>query len=488
MTEESDIKQRIVSGFAWEFATRMIIQAVSWISTFLVARVLNPADYGIVAISGVFTGLFLMISNLGLSAGLVHRPSITKEERDGVFWLSLMLSVVMYAVLYMAAPFISSFYPDMPLLPSILRVAGLMMIFSSLNVVPTAMTMRRLNFKFASLVELGVQFITTFGTLWMAFTGHGAWSLIVPVVAGQIFSVLAYARQHEGLPSLRFKFHNIVPIARYGAALISARMLEFFQQQVGTFISGSVLGKNPVGYFFYASQLAGIPLSKLGGMFQKVAFPAFSSVNRSSGSVLDVFLTMHRYLLLVASPILVGMALVAHDLTVVLVTERWLPMVPVLQMLAVLNIFRISAMLIPTTLECCGNAKASLHFQLVSCAVLPLAMFAGVQHGLIPMVAALCAAYPLVYIYLVSKLVRQFNFPVMVFFKSWTPVVVANTLMAITVFVLGGGLIKMEPLMRLVSIIPAAAIVYTGSLMIFFPREWAHLKKGLSVLRRKRAV
>lgn len=481
----ADVTKKIVSGFAWELGTRIIIQAISWVSTFLVARMLNPSDYGVVAVSGVFTGIFLMFSNMGLSAGLVNKDHITHEDQDAVFWLSLLLSVMLYAALYLGAPFISTFYPDMPLLTTIIRTAGLMMIFSSLNIVPMAMVMRRLNFRFGSLVDLVGQFIITFGTLGMAYKGYGPWSLIIPVIGGQIFSVLIYSRHHERFPRLAFNLRNVFPLIKYGTTLISARMLEFIQQQVGTFISGNKLGKDAVGHYFYANQLASIPMSKLGGMFQKIAFPALSSIKRSERSAADIFLMMHHYLILCSFPILVGMALVARDLTVVAVTEKWLPMVPVLQLVCFLNLFRISAMLIPATLEACGNANASLRFQLVSVIVIPVAMLIGVKHGLVAMVVAWCAVYPLIYIYIINILLRQLNISPWVFIKSWLPTVTANLVMSICVLSVGHIMLSSTSLSRVCVLVSIGMLAYALTLRFIFPAEWINLKRGLAVLRNK---
>ena len=484
----NEIERKMVSGFAWELGTRIIIQAISWVSTFLVARMLNPGDYGVVAVSGVFTGAFLLFSNMGLSAGLVNSDEVTKEDQDAVFWLSLIFSIVLYSILYISAPFINTFYADMPMLTGIIRTAGLMMVFSSLNIVPMAMVIRQLNFKFASLVDLAAQFIVTCGTLGMAFSGYGPWSLIIPVIASQFFSVVVYSKKHSHFPQIFFRFSKVSPIIKYGLTLMSARILEFVQQQVGTFISASKLGKEAVGHYFYANQLAGIPLTKLGSMFQKIAFPALSSIKRSEASASDVFLAMHHYLILCSFPVLIGMALTARDLTVVLITAKWLPMVPVLRLMCLLNLLRISAILIPATLEGCGNAGASLRFQILSASIIPIAMVIGVQHGLLSMVVALCIVYPFIYLYVLKLLLKELDISWWAFFKTWIPTLTANFLMALCVILVGQLMINSSPLFRVCTLVPLGALSYLISLRLIFPKEWVNLRRGIAILRGRDAL
>ena len=124
----SSFNQKILHGFAWEAITRLIVQIASWVSTIWVARLLAPEDYGVVAISGIFTGLFLTFSIMGLTNSLINKKDITKSDKANVFWASTATALLVYSLLYLAAPSIALYY-KLAELELIIQVAGLMWSF-----------------------------------------------------------------------------------------------------------------------------------------------------------------------------------------------------------------------------------------------------------------------------------------------------------------------------------------------------------------------
>ena len=149
----NEVIKKVVSGFAWEGMAKVIVQILSWISTIYVARVLNPDDYGLVAISGVFVGLCLLIGGLGLSAGIIQKKEVSKEEKDGVFWVSLIINFTLLGSLYLAAPWVALLY-ELPLLEDIIRVAAFILVLSSLSLVPHAEKVRALDFRFTAVSRM----------------------------------------------------------------------------------------------------------------------------------------------------------------------------------------------------------------------------------------------------------------------------------------------------------------------------------------------
>jgi len=474
------IHKKIVRGFAWEAATKACIQLLSWVSTFLVARMLVPEDYGLVAISGIFTGFCLLLSNMGLSAGIVNKKDITVEELDGVFWLSLLLGVSLYVVLFFASDFIGSYYGNSEL-PKVIRYAGLILIFSSINIVPIAQTMRELDFRFSSLVEMFGQLVTTVATLVLAYHGYGAWSLVYSVLVGQIAIVFPYLVRYSRFPSLRFRFATILPIIRFGATLVSSRLVAFLNQKSATFVVSSMLGERAAGVYFFSSNLAALPITKIGEIFQRVAFPALSSLKRNDADPKVVFLQMHRYLVLIVFPVLIGMALVAPEAVKVLVGDKWLESIPILQVLCVINIFVASGILIPPTLQGLGKAGLTLKFEMLNLVVLPAAMFVGARHGLTTMMYAWCLAYPLLYMLLLYRLVAELQIKWPDFFATCTPAVVSSIAMAcavISVKYFAATMVAQLPLLLLE--VAGGGMVYLGVIALCFPREISDVKRVIA--------
>jgi len=275
---DKNIVNKVISGFAWEGSVKVIVQALSWISTIYVARILNPEDYGIVAISGIFTGFCLLIGGMGLSAGIIQRREITRQQKDGIFWLSLLFNLVVFAFLFVIAPLVAEFY-EIDILTDIIRIAGSILIFSSLSMVPHAEKVRDLNFRFTAITGMLSSFIVTLTVFLMAIYGYGVWSLVVSVLVGEMFIALVYISQLNHIPRLGIILADVMPVVRYGAVIMASRILHFCNATVGVFISGVFLGEKSTGYYQFSNTIARLPTKKIGDIFNDISFASLSKIH-----------------------------------------------------------------------------------------------------------------------------------------------------------------------------------------------------------------
>ena len=145
-----NFKNKLVKGFAWQASTKLFVQIFSWVSTVWVARLLVPEDYGLVAMSGLVVGIFIMLATTGFAAGVVNRVTISKAELDTVFWLSIIMGCFLYGIVFLIADIVAEFYEE-DKLAGIIKVAGLTVLFCALKIVPSAIALRALDYKVISL-------------------------------------------------------------------------------------------------------------------------------------------------------------------------------------------------------------------------------------------------------------------------------------------------------------------------------------------------
>jgi O-antigen/teichoic acid export membrane protein len=413
----SSFNQKILHGFAWEAITRLIVQIASWVSTIWVARLLAPEDYGVVAISGIFTGLFLTFSIMGLTNSLINKKDITKSDKANVFWASTATALLVYSLLYLAAPSIALYY-KLAELELIIQVAGLMVVISPLSVVPRAILLRDLRFKEVALIAMATNLTVAITTFYLAYNGWGYWSLILSTVGAQIVELMLLFCVARYWPTRPANIKTIWPLYKYGLNILGARLVSYLNGAWPVIFTSNYLGKTPTGHFQMASTLASLPMSKIGEIFFKIAFPAFSHIQDDRLQAKRVFLAMHKYLFMIIAPMFVGIALTAPEFVPLLIGEKWLPVVMPLQIICMANILAGSALIIPRVFEGLGEASASLKYQVVVAIITPAAMLFGVQWGLKGLLIAWALSTPLSYFFLLRKLCALIDLGLSEFFAS----------------------------------------------------------------------
>ena len=343
---------------------------------------------------------------MGLTNALVNKKNIFEYDKANVFWAGALLAALVYTFLYIIAPYISAFY-EMPELTAIVRVGGLMVVISPLSVVPRAVLMRDLEFKKLALVNLVIGLVGTALALTLAIYGWGYWALILSTVIAQalelviLFSIAAY------LPTRPSRLNELVPMFKYGLNILGARLVAVLNKNWPTIVISYHVGKTHTGYFQMANTLAGLPMTKIGEIFTKIAFPAFSVIQDDIERSKQVFLSMHKYLFMVVAPMFVGIALTAEEFIPILVGEKWLDIVVPLQLICLANIFSGSGLLIPHMFEGLGDAKSSFRYELLITFISPIALLVAVPWGFEAMLFAWAVSVPISYTYLLNKLFKS---------------------------------------------------------------------------------
>ncbi|AFU98953.1 lipopolysaccharide biosynthesis protein [Simiduia agarivorans] len=478
---EMDLHKKLVSGFAWEAACKASAQVFSWISTIYVARVLAPADYGIVAISGIFVGLSLMLGGLGLCAGVIQKKGVTKAEMDGVFWLSMGLNGLVFGILFCLAPFIAKWYA-IPMLTDVIRVAAFILLISGLSIIPRAIKLKELDFRFTSLAGMTGGFIITLTAFLLAWSGYGIWSLVVSTLAGELVLTVIYFYGSSWRPSFHYSWVEVKPIARFGVGLMMSRMVQFFNGKTSVIVSGGVLGEVSTGYLQFSETLARMPTDKIGGLFQSIAFASLSKVQDDVELSKNLLFRFHRYLVFVSYPILLGAAFVAEDLILIVLTDKWLPMKTALQLVCCVAAMSVSLLLLPRFLESIGRVNEVFKFQITLAVMSLIAMLVGAQWHLEGMILALLLVYPLLYIQILKYVLPRISSSIGEFLKSFIDVILVNVVFIVSLWCVSILYDELSPLLRLICAVASGGLIY-GLLIIVFMR--ADIRALLEIIRKK---
>jgi len=457
-----------VRGFAWQASTKLFVQIFSWVSTIWVARLLTPDDYGLVAMSGLVVGIFIMLATTGFAAGIVNRVNIGKAELDTVFWLSIGLGFGLYTIIFFIADAVADFYEEDEL-SNVIKVAGLMVLICAVKLVPSALALRALDYKIISLNEMLGAFVGILVTLVMAMFGYKYWSLILGTIAAEVVKTLVYYLVYRYVPSFVFKIRLVFDLLYFGVTLLFASALKYISGSIPIFLLSTFTTTTTTGYYQMAYTFGSLPSNKVGSLFSNLIFPAMSRIKNDNAMAKNTFIQMHTSLLFVTGPMFIGLALVAEPLINVILTPTWSPIILPFQVICVIAIFQMSSLFITRAIEGLGDAKVSFKYQLYAIIICGSCMWVGVYNwDLKGMLVGWLVSSPIVYIYLLMNIAKKLEIQLSEVLKMYLPLITCLLFMSLSTFLLLQFVFAgLSPILKLISASLCGALVFFGASFLF---------------------
>lgn len=368
----------IVRGLKWTTGSKLVSQLITWGVTIFVMRLLEPADYGLLAMAAVFLALLGMFTEIGLGPALVQQVETSLQKQKQAFGVILLMNFLLFVLLNVAASSIASFYAE-PKLVSVIRVMSLQFLIIPFGVIPEVILQRRLDFKLRSLSDLGSTVIGSLVTLSLALSGFGVWSLVIGNLVGFLFRVIFFnlAAPFVVLPS--FSLQGMREILVFGGNVTGSKFLWFIYTQADAVIVGRVLGSDLLGIYSVALHLASLPVQRVSAILNQVTFPAFSRFQLEREMIANQVLKAIGLIAIVAFPVLWGMSAVAPELIPLLLGEKWSLAIFPMQALAIVMPFRAIVGFIPSITDAIGRPDIGFSNAKLGCIVMPLAFFVGTR-------------------------------------------------------------------------------------------------------------
>lgn len=329
-----NLKEKTAKSIAWGAVNNGATQVLNLVFGIVLARLLSTEDYGIVALLTIFTTLAGCIQSAGFSQALANLKPPTRKDYNAVAWFNILAGFSMYIILFFCAPLIARFF-HLPVLTDVSRLVFLAIPLSALGIVPNAklwIELRNRELAIAAIISL---IISGCAGMWLAFHGYGYWSLAwqqIIFIGMSTIIKYGFTRWH---PSLPIDFSPIRRMFGFSSKMLLTNMLTVVSQNVLTFIFGKLLPIGVVGQFNQANKWNTMGHSFISNTMAQVAQPVLTNAGDEAGRQLRVFRKMLRFTAFVSFPLMLGLALVAHEFIVITIGEKWLPAVPLLQMLCV---------------------------------------------------------------------------------------------------------------------------------------------------------
>ncbi len=327
MVKQQYTKGKIITSLFWKLMERTGTQLVQFVVQIILARLLLPSDYGAIAVVNVFIIIANIFVQTGFNTALIQKKDIEEVDYSSVFYMSLLIAIVLYLAVYFSAPFISTFY-EYKNLVEVLRVLGVLLFIGALTSIQNAVISRKMQFKklfFSSLI--GIVLSGGVG-IYLAYCGFGIWSLVVQQLLAQVLIAITLFIIVDFRPKLLFSLNRVKSLFSYGWKLLLAALIDNLYMNLYSLIIGKKYSLGQLGYFNRGKQFPSLLIMNINGSIQSVLFPALASYQDDRQTVKKVLRRSIATSAYLVFPAMVGLAVIAKPLVVILLTEKWLPAVP----------------------------------------------------------------------------------------------------------------------------------------------------------------
>lgn len=331
-----ELKQQTTKSFAWNFLDKVGYQVISLLVGLVTLRLLTPTDFGYTGALAVFTMLSNLLVESGFTAALVRREHNSDKEYTAAFWFNLLLSVILYGILFVSANAIASYY-RMPVLSTLARVLFLAIIVNSFTIVQNIILQKELQFKRLTTANLTGMIVSGIITIWMAATGWGYWALAAQQLSQVIVKAILLWKMSKWRP-VRIglnDFRIIGELFSFSALLILASGITTVVRYIYNLFIGPRYSTEEMGYYSQGYKYHLVLHSIVSSSITGVAYPVLSKLNGDPERQMAYIHKIVKMTAFVTFPMMAGFYALADNFVHVIVTDKWMPMVPYLRLLLI---------------------------------------------------------------------------------------------------------------------------------------------------------
>ncbi len=475
---------RVRNALAWRWGSQLAAQFITWGSTLIVVRLLDPSDYGLFAMSQVFVTALNFLNGWSFASSLIQAEKVGQREIGQVFALLLVTNGMLAMTQFAFAPVVADYYGQAAV-ADLLRVQALIFLTMPFSALPTALLARRLEFRSQGIANLVAAIVASLTALGLAWAGFGVWALVYAPIA--LFGVRGLIMSIAARLWVRpvFDLRGAGRLMGFGGALTLCQLFWIIQSQSDIFIAGRLFDTHDLGLYSEALFLTLIVTGRFIPPLNEVAFPAYAELHKSGRSLGPYFLKTVQIVLLVVSPIYIGLALTAPEAILVIFGPKWVEMTPIVAGLAVVMPLMAVQIICSPTCTATGKERIYLATSIAGAAIFATSFYIGVRFGPQGLVHAWWVAAPLLLAFTLALTLPQIDLSIQRLLGGAVPPIAACAVMALAVF----GLRLMLPgdlpaPITLAILACGGAATYAGVLLLVWPDV---VRSGIAMLRQRPA-
>lgn len=326
-------KDKIIYSLIWKFLERGGTQVVQFIIQVVLARLLMPEDYGIIAIVMIFISIANVFVQNGFNTALIQKKMIDNIDLSSVFFLNLFVALILYIIIFFVSPFIAKFY-DLPIITNVFRILSLTLFFGAINSIQQAIVARKLQFKRYFLSSLVGIIISAFVGIVLAYNNYGVWSLVFQQLSNTLIITIVLWFTVKWRPNLSFSITRVKSLFSFGWKILCSSLIDTIYNNIYDLVIGKKYSSKDLAFYNKGKQFPSVIIQNMNSSISSVMLPVFSKQQDNKDKLKKL---MRRSIVTssyIVFPISIGLIVVAKPLIITVLTEKWINAVVFLQLLA----------------------------------------------------------------------------------------------------------------------------------------------------------
>lgn len=362
--DKNESKSIVLTSLFWKVMERGGTQGVQFVVQIILARLLLPEEYGLIALVTIFISIANVFVQSGFNTALIQKKHVDSVDLSSVFYVSMMVSIVLYIILYIFAPNISLYYNNNQL-TAIIRVLSITLFFGSLSSIQNAIIARELKFKklfFSSLIAMVLSGIIG---VYLAYIGFGIWALVIQQLCNQISITIILWISVSWRPQLLFSLDKVKELFSFGSKILISSLIDTMYSNVRSLLVGKIYTPSTLGYFNRGQQFPALIVTNVNGSIQSVMLPTLSIEQDNKLRVKSIVRRSIITSSFILFPMMIGLAVIAKPLVLIILTEKWLPAVPFLQIYCLSYVFWPIHTANLQAINAIGRSDIFLHLEII---------------------------------------------------------------------------------------------------------------------------
>lgn len=377
-----DLKHKTKVGLYWKFIEQFSMYGMQFIIGIVMARLLDPTDFGTAALPAVFVAIAQVFIDSGFALALIRKPEVTNKDLSTSFYYSLIVGIVLYLTIFICAPFIADFY-GVPILMPLIRVTTLTFIWNPLLTPQTVILNRKLDFKTPARISIINKIISGAVGITIAYNGYGIWALVAASLTASILGLIQTWFAVRWIPTERWCKESFKYLWNFGNKMVISGLLRTLYANIVPVILGKFSGTAQLGVYNRSAQFASLPSANLTGIINTVTYPVLSKMVDDNDKLRANFIKMVKVSSFVVFPIMLLMSALSEPLIITLVTDKWAECIPVLQIMCFTYMFQPVHIMNINLLQVMGRPDLTLRLEIITKCIFPFFIIAAISQGII---------------------------------------------------------------------------------------------------------
>ncbi len=459
------LKQKTIKGLFWSGFSQAGKQISQFIITIILARLLSPDDFGLLAMATVFVNFVMIFSEMGISSALIQKQDTHDRHYYSAFWLNIVVGLCLTLFFIAVSPLIARFYKKPELVP-ILAVISLNFFLSSFVIIQQTILTKEMDFRKLAIRDVIAVIIAGIVGVVLAYNGFGVWSLVFQSVIFTLANAVLLWTLSSWRPKFSFAIQDIKDIFNFSANLTGFQIANYFSRNIDQLLIGKFLGTQALGYYSLAYKIMLYPLQNISSVIGKVMFPAFAKIQDDLEKVRSAYLRMVKAISLISFPLMLGLFAVAPEFVNVFFGQRWEAMIIVLRIFCFCGALQSIGTIVGNIFLSQGRSDLQFKVAIMSTILITGAILIGLRWGIngvalcYTLIMFICVHFT---IYFANKLINlEYN----KFYSGMFPSCIIGGVMLVTLFIVKNLLSVMPMISKMIILVCFGLILYLILLIV----------------------